>query len=470
MQTKGKALNFPDLEGALRVWVEEAVAVLNHLTWVETSREPRRWLRDEDGVFRDRERERSVWPNDEIQALRQLSRWGVVEETLRSDERARAHLDQLVGTCVGGGRRFDAWTAGRSVLPLPCEVPELDRVFAERYAALDRYLAADELEYVTVWPLTGLGDLRSEIVLEKDLKIGLMSDYELSRALDVGAVPRLFPQLSILGPGEDSVGCLRYCQNFPKEIGETEPEERGAQAAAFEERCQEIRALFEQALALVFPRPPAVTGRLGLAPDKMFHAGGITYQQVPLSPAQRHLSIDLDSNTAANLETAWSQLSAPGMLASQKGLALALRRLGYRASRNRAEDEIVDIMVAAEALYLSGLGTTELGFRLSLRAVALSDPRGLAMTRREIFDLMKAAYQVRSTIVHGDEPKPNHLQVKGQRVALDEFVQATRDVVVQGAREALARVADPNSTWPPDWDGLTLPQIESARRSSERFT
>jgi Apea-like HEPN len=349
--------------------------------------------------------------------------------------------------------------AGRSILPLPREVPEADRVFAERYAALDRYLAADELEYVTVWPLAGLGDIRSEIVLEKDLKIGLMSDYELSRALDTGVVPRRFPQSPILMPGEDAVGCLRHCRNLPKTIGPRASEEMLARSEAFEERAQEIRALFEQTLALTFPNPPAITGRLGFAPEKTFHAGGVICQQAPLSLTQRHRCVDIDRDTAASLTATWSQLSAPALLARQKAFALALRRLSYRASRDLAEDEMVDIMVAAEALYLSDLGTNELGFRLALRAAALSDPRELAMTRREVFDLMKAAYQVRSTIVHGNDPKPNHVQVRGQQVALGEFVQATVDIVRQGAREALTRAAGSNSAWPPDWGGLTLPQI-----------
>ena len=76
------------------------------------------------------------------------------------------------------------------------------------------------------------------------------------------------------------------------------------------------------------------------------------------------------------------------------------------------------------------------------------------MTRRNVFDLMKSAYSVRSKIVHGDEPKPKDLKVKGAQVPLAEFVQATEDVVRQGLREALNRAVG----WPPDWDGMTLPK------------
>jgi hypothetical protein len=76
------------------------------------------------------------------------------------------------------------------------------------------------------------------------------------------------------------------------------------------------------------------------------------------------------------------------------------------------------------------------------------------MTKRDVFDLMKSAYSVRSTIVHGDVPKAKDMKVKGQQVTLAEFVQAIENVVRQGLRKALTRAVD---QWPPDWDGMTLP-------------
>jgi hypothetical protein len=139
----------------------------------------------------------------------------------------------------------------------------------------------------------------------------------------------------------------------------------------------------------------------------------------------------LDQQASAELLETWRQLRQPGLLQRQKALALALRRLSYQAHRQRVEDEMVDIMVAAEALYLSDLGPEELGFRLALRASALSDPQKLGMTRRNVFDLMKSAYGVRSKIVHGDEPKQKDLKVKGAQVPLTEFVQATEEVVTE---------------------------------------
>jgi hypothetical protein len=184
----------------------------------------------------------------------------------------------------------------------------------------------------------------------------------------------------------------------------------------------------------------------------------VAFQQVPLTHAQRFRRIHLDEQASSEIVEIWRQLRQPGFLQKQKALALALRRLGYQAHRERVEDEMVDIMVAAEALYLSDLGPGELGFRLALRASALSDPEKLDMTRRNVFDLMKSAYDVRSKIVHGNTPRPRDLKVKGAPVPLADFVQATEEVVRQGLREGLNRAATPRVKWPPDWDGMTLPK------------
>jgi hypothetical protein len=134
-----------------------------------------------------------------------------------------------------------------------------------------------------------------------------------------------------------------------------------------------------------------------------------------------------------------------------------LRRLSYQAHRRRIEDEMVDIMVAAEALYLSGSETQQLGFRLALRASALGNPDELGMTRREVFDLMKVAYIIRSKIVHGDVPKRKDLKLKGAPVSLHDFFQATEGVVRQGLSGALSQATGSKGKWPPDWDAMTLP-------------
>jgi hypothetical protein len=443
--------NFPRLEQTMREWVREASARLSEGSEPDISPGQRRWQRDSDGVLRERERPVRVWRHAEVEALRQLSSWRSVEQALQEDDRLRAQLDQLVGT-TQGSRTFDAELAAQIVLPLPDEVRDLEGAFERRYGGLDRFLAADEIEYVMIWPLPGLTSSEFPILLEQNIEVGIMSDEELTAVLNTGVLRLTFPGMPLLPPQEDQQACLRDRYRLPKVIGEIDVSPK--QVLASEERLNGIRETMEQGLALLFADPVAISGRVSIHAEWAPLFGSVSFQEVPLTPVQRSRRMHLDRHASAQLVETWRLLRQPGLLQRQKALALALRRLGYQAHRQRVEDEMVDIMVAAEALYLSDLGPDELGFRLALRASALSDPQELGMTRRNVFDLMKSAYGVRSKIVHGDEPKPKDLKVKGAQVPLAEFVQATEEVVRQGLREALNRAAG----WPPDWDGMTLPK------------
>ncbi len=263
---------------------------------------------------------------------------------------------------------------------------------------------------------------------------------------------------SYLSPPEESKqACLRYRYRLPKVVGDRDHQQAAAQFRASEEPLGAARETLEQVLALMFPNPVAIAGRLNLEAEWSLHAGGVSFQPYSLTRLQRSRRLDLDGPAATEIVETWRQLRQPRLLQRQKALALGLRRLNYQAGRERVEDELVDILIAAEALYLSDVGFDELGFRMALRAAALCDPQKLGMTRRHVFDLMRWAYRVRGKIVHGDEPDPKDLKLKGAHVPLTDFVQAIEDVVRGGLREALGRAADPRDVWPPDWDAMTLP-------------
>jgi Apea-like HEPN len=419
--------NFNELERALRKWVNEAVARLSDAAEIRISPGLPRWQRDADGVFRKGERPARLWYLDQIETLRELPSWRAVGQALQEGDRLRVQLDQLVGT-IQGGSQLGREVMSQHVLPLPDEASDLDRAFARRYGELDRFLAADEIEYLVIWPLPGLSSSAFPITLEQGIEIDIMSDKELTAVLNTEVLSLVFPQLPVLPPEQAQQACLRYRYCLPKVIGNIDPKAH-EQLMPLEERINGIRDTLEQVLALLFTDPVAISGRASFPAEWIPYGGGIGYQQVPLSQAERFRRMDLDQQASAELVETWRQLRQPGLLQKQKALALALRRLSYQAHRQRIEDEMVDVMVAAEALYLSDLGPEELGFRLALRASALSDPQKLGMTRRNVFDLMKSAYSVRSKIVHGDEPRPKDLKVKGIQVPLAEFVQATEEVV-----------------------------------------
>jgi Apea-like HEPN len=426
--TRGVGLaKFKRLERALREWVHDAVARLVSGPEPDITQDLRRWQRDTDGVVRDRERTARVWRHSELEAVQQLPSWRAVEKALQDNGRLRAQVNQLVGTAQGSSL-LEVERLGRIVLPLPDEISDLEDVFTRRYERLDRFLAAHEIEHAAVWPINGLTSNKFPIRLEAGLEIDVMSDEELMAALNTGVLQPDFPNVGILFPEQNRQACLRYRYRLPKLIGGGTFTD-AAQVQAIEERVNSMRDTLEQVFALLFANPVAISGRVGLAAEWTLQSGSVSFQPIPLMPALRSRQLHLDAQASAEVVRAWRQLRQPGL---HKALALAVRRFSYQAHRQRLEDELVDILIASEALYLSDVDYRELNFRLALRAAALCSPQKLTMTRRNVFDLMKSAYDVRSKIVHGEEPKPKDLRLKGARVSLMDFVQATEEVVRQG--------------------------------------
>jgi hypothetical protein len=207
---------FKQLEQALHEWAREAVASLANGPEPDVRLGLPRWQRDTDGVFRKYERPIRVWPHAEAQATwRQLSTWSAVEQALQEDDRLRGQLDQWIGTAEGGGH-FDADMAALAVLPLPDEVGDLETTFARRYGELDRFLAAQEIEYLVIWPLPGLRSSEFPITLEQGIELDIMSDRELAAVLNTGALSLMFPGWTTLPPEFDHQACLRYRYRLPK--------------------------------------------------------------------------------------------------------------------------------------------------------------------------------------------------------------------------------------------------------------
>ena len=117
---------------------------------------------------------------------------------------------------------------------------------------------------------------------------------------------------------------------------------------------------------------------------------------------------------------------------------MSLRRFNIAFERQQLDDRIVDLMIAAESLFLHDAGSPgergELRFRLAVRAAKfIESPR---YAPRQVFDLMRKAYDVRSQVVHGGSIKNTGLPDK-PTATLGELVSAFEDVMRLGLRKTL---------------------------------
>jgi len=450
---------FPELKDALRAWVNDAIDRLsNDNAAQDYTTDLGHWQRDSDGVFRFAERPIVVWDRMAVNNLFDLPSWAAVLDLLHGDSRLSDQMDTLVGT-AHGGHHIEPESIGRRVMPRPDELAHAAESFEARYEEIERFLAAHEIEYAAIWPLPGLTIDALPVQLESKIELDAMSDRELGFALDTEIARTTFPRERILTPQQENRTCARYRYSLPKLVGDGDVDERHRAFQEIEGELQQIESALKESLSIVLPDAVGVAGRFGIEsqPGSPL-AGGVTFLQATLAQGPRLRRAHMNSDQAAELVHVWTLVRQPG-LQRYKGLALALRRLSYQAQREQPEDELLDTMIAAEALYLTEMGDAaergELRYRLALRAALWADPEQVGFTKREVLGLMKSAYNARSAIAHGGTPKPEDRKVRGQRVSLPELAKTAKSVIVAGCKAALERTASGKS-WPPDWDAMAL--------------
>src|SRR5439155_14637190 len=119
-----------------------------------------------------------------------------------------------------------------------------------------------------------------------------------------------------------------------------------------------------------------------------------------------------------------------------RAINLALRRFSFSFDRERMDDRLVDLLIAAEALYLPK-DQDELSFRLAIRSATFVTHD--VHSPRHIYEIMREAYRARSQIVHGEDPTRTRLPTKSD-ATLDELAATVEDLIRVGIREGLAAV------------------------------
>jgi len=136
-------------------------------------------------------------------------------------------------------------------------------------------------------------------------------------------------------------------------------------------------------------------------------------------------------------------------------ISAALRRFSFAADRTLPDDEIVDLMIAAETLFLTEMGRQdrgELRFRLATRAASLL---GTTLDERvRLFKFMRRAYDARSVIVHGGVPSEDDLQgLDGLPASIHKFADDLERALRETLQTAIRRLAR-GEPFPPDWEKL----------------
>jgi hypothetical protein len=313
--------------------------------------------------------------------------------------------------------------------------------FAREYAAFEEVYYSPDILYEVVAPLQGLL-IYNPVRLSDDLAIDHLKESELN----LSRRPR---RGSTSGdPVEAKLCAVRSSCRLPKIVGddveidlEAARKDDAKQAETNDRVEQVISALRLCGIESVFPAAIIHrTNRWSFGHDRMFPG---RFQP------DIHFSTQADGPWLSSFKQFWDGLQSE-RVHKCKFLDTAVRRYSYAHERHRLEDKIVDLLIAAEALFLSDYKKDdpyigEIRYRMSLRAAAFLATDG--ESRRRIFRQMRAAYDLRSLVVHGGEAEKVKLpkQTDGSPPQLEDFVWTIQELVRVALHKAIGLALRPKT-------------------------
>jgi hypothetical protein len=380
--------------------------------------------------------------------LNQLPSFHHLLGVIDSDDWLRRHFQGLVGTPFARTRLQLELVLQIMILePLITRTRSLDldeTAFEEVFQPLAEYLANDTIDYVEFTPLLGYISTVGAVTLDAALEIRPMTDREISFCLDAGALPSRPYPVGSRGVAPFDQWCLARTTVVPKAFDDADPEDvRKYQPYPFIEDLADQVVL---ALRLIIggniasgPGVRLTAGPLGLS------LGGAWSHKSVMRPDDIRPSV-LHSDAVQNLTDLLAAIRSSAVQADSS-LTIALRRIGDAGLRANPTDTLIDLMIAAEALFLSSSGKDrgELRFRLSLNAALLIEEPGL--DRQAIRRFMRDAYDVRSQVVHGTQPNKVR-SLDGTSTTLPNMVQDLERLMRRAVWQAmLLRSVHPKGPW-----------------------
>ncbi len=412
-----------------------------HLTQVKD------WKRGDDGNFRPRYRMHSSM---NLRELEDRESFRTCADQARNNPIAGPQLDQLVGTSVAQTRLTLDQIVRTLVGRMYSEDGRFefdDDRFQQEWGLIYHYLSAETFDYVTIAPLPGFA-APFPVNISPNIVIDRLTDEEVTRCVRVGILGPLSPDFELIF--EDSAVGLRCTESMEKVVGKADlVSDTGSfgrrgpvDAITIVDDVLTALRLFKQGRVQC---PGEVSGV-----KAWLLSAGHSYR-IRASHPLISSNYELRDMEVEEFQKMWSDLTG-GELERRRFLAMALRRFNMAFERQQLDDRIVDLMIAAESLFLNDSGDPrergEQRFRLAIRAAKFVEyPRYVP---RQVFDLMRKAYNIRSEIVHGSSIKKTNLPDMPD-AKLNDFVLACEELMRLGIRKALI---DPQVGRTRYWEGL----------------
>lgn len=390
------------------------------------------------------------------QDLAELPEYRRCLEELRGDSVIARHLGAYVGTPLGGSSLPDAENYMDYLLDLGMQGDRYvfdEEYFEAAYNSLEEVFYSDEIWFEAVAYLQGLR-IEKSARLADDLELSLLTESEINN------FPATKTRKMSGDPSVNQLCAVRTWYPLAKVVGEYS---RSLEKA---DRARKVQLQANE-------RIDEVINALRLARIENVYYHVILHRAsdlLPIAPYNFQSRFLGDPSWWLRQGAEWVDRFREFWLNLQhaevrrrKFLGVAVSRFSYGHERHRIEDRVLDLFIAAEALFLSEEGNTgEITHRLSERAALFIGGSDTELCKH-IFRFMKTAYGLRSTIAHGKIPRAKKLPTKpdGSRMSLEEFVWAMHEYMRIAIHKAVERAIQPNSPESlEDWEDLLFSRKE----------
>ena len=423
-----------------------------------------RWERGPDGHFREHTKHtRKLWSILDPRWIRSLPDYDTCVGHLKSDVVVGPHLDRLVGTSTTASH-LEAdnilWSTIYAMLNDEGTFAFTDERFDRQWRDLVEFFGAERIAFKMVAPLPHLVVPDFPLRLNTDLVLDRLTEDEVTRCGQVGVLrpeSQRFPLIS----AEVAVG-IRRTMFLPKLIRTgNEPHER---LDAADEGRFGSRPLWRDDLVVddvlsalrLFKHTQVRTAGHARWTDSFWLNTGTSYRVLRQWPYGGQY--ELSAGEVPQFLELWHLL--------EEGAArfgFSIRRFNLAFDRGLLADRIVDLVIAAESLFLSDLDEQyrgELRFRFALRAAKFIDHPNYG--EHDIFRVMRRAYDARSAIVHGGSPRDTRLP-DNPSATLSTFIDAIEELVRLGLRKGLSMKEDGKRMRQAEyWDALVFSNLTSS--------
>jgi hypothetical protein len=393
--------------------------------------------------------------------LEQLPEYKNCFSALQEDAAVFNQLDTMIGVGVSGSRSVPLETFmlhSPNLFGIYNEIFEFNELYFEReYREFEEAAYSNEIKYEVTVPLQG-SKFKEPIKLGDNFEICQVNSIDLKSPITEYDESEIDEELY---PFElEKIWAVRTNYKLPKIIGGSKG--NLDEDTENEKICQSANEVIERVITAL-----RIFCTVIYSYSNVFAAGNLHRSGFILYPQKKPFSVkyapeflfstEYDKTFTEPFQNFWQMFQAETVVAQRKFIGVAARRVNLAHERYNWEDKIIDLLIAAEAIFFCDQNEkSELSYRLSLRAsFFLATDKEI---RKQIFSDFRTAYKLRSSIVHGSNAEKLISKIaESEEYGLQSFVLKIQSYICHAIYKAVL-ISNQNNA--PrhlvDWDALVF--------------